>query len=81
MSLDKQGNPLYLKMRVTPNIKQASVKKFAHAAITDSSVIHCDGYRSYIPALEGYTHEHKPYDPNSGLLQWLHIVISNASPQ
>ena len=31
-----------------------------------------------IPALEGYTHEHKPYGPNSGLLHWLHIVISNA---
>lgn len=31
-----------------------------------------------IPALEGYTHEHKPYDPNPGLLHWLHIVINNA---
>ncbi len=25
-----------------------------------------------------YVHEHKPYDPNSGLLHWLHIIISNA---
>ncbi len=28
--------------------------------------------------LEGYTHVHKPYNPDSGLLHWLHIVISNA---
>lgn len=78
LSLDEQGNPRFLKMRVTPNIKQASVKKFAHAAIADGSVIHSDGYRSYIPALEGYIHEHRSYDPNSGLLHWLHIVVSNA---
>ena len=78
LSLDERGNPLFLKMRVTPNLKQASVKKFAHAAFADGSVIRSDGYRSYIPALEGFTHEHRPYDPNSGLLHWLHIVISNA---
>ena len=78
LSLDGRGNPLYLKMRVTPNLKQASVKKFAHAAFADGSVIHSDGYRSYIPALEGYTHEHRAYDPDSGFLHWLHIVISNA---
>lgn len=68
LSLDVQGNPRYLKMQITPNIKQMSVKKFAHAAFADGSVIRSDGYRSYIPALEGYTHEHSPYDSNSGLL-------------
>ena len=78
ISLDERGNPLYTKMQVTQNIKRASVKKFAQAAFVQSSTIHSDGYGSYIPALEGYTHEHKPYNPNSGLLHWLHIVISNA---
>ena len=78
LSLTELGNPRFLKMQVTPNIKQASVKKFARVALADGSVIHSDGYRSYIPALEGYTHEHKPYDPDSGLLHWLHIIISNA---
>ena len=78
VSLDEWGNPLYAKMRVTQNIKRASVKKFAQAAFVQGSTIHSDGYGSYIPALEGYTHEHKPYDPNSDLLHWLHIVISNA---
>ena len=78
VSLDERGNPRYIKMQVTQNIKRASVKKFAQAAFVQSSTIHSDGYGSYIPALEGYTHEHKPYDPNSGLLHWLHIVISNS---
>ncbi len=78
LSLDENGNPRYLKMRVTANIKQASVRKFARSAFAEGSVIRSDGYCSYIPALEGYTHEHKPYDPGSGLLHWLHIMISNA---
>ncbi len=78
LSLDKNGNPRYLKMRVTANIKQASVRKLARSAFAEESVIRSDGYCSYIPALEGYTHEHKPYDPDSGLLHWLHIMISNA---
>ena len=75
---DELGYPHFLKMQVTPNLKQASVKKFARAAFADVSVIHSDGYRSYIPALESYTYEHKPYNFDSGLLHWLHIVTSNA---
>ena len=73
LSLSESGNPLYLKMMVTPNIKQASVRKFAWLAFAAGCTV-----RSYIPALEGYTHEHRSFDPNSGLLHWLHIVISNA---
>ena len=41
-------------------------------------MIRSDGYRSYIPALKDFSHQHKTYDPSSGLLHWLHIVISNA---
>ncbi len=78
VSLHKRGNPRYTKMQVTQNIKRASVKKFAQAAFVQGSTIYSDGYGSYIPALEGYAHVHKHYDPHSGLLHWLHIVISNA---
>lgn len=78
LSLDEQGNPQYLKLQVTPNIKQTSVKKFAQGSFTENSAIHSDGYRSYIPALEGYDHIYKNYDPDSGMLHWLHIMISNA---
>ena len=79
VSLDERGKPCYTKMQVTQNIKRASVKRFAQATFAQGSTIHSDGYVSYIPALEGYTHEHKPYDPNSGLLHWLHIV--SATPR
>ena len=78
LSLDAHGNPQYLKMGVTKNIKQTSVKKFANRTVAADSTIRSDGYRSYIPALEDYAHEHKAYDPNSGMLHWLHIVVSNA---
>lgn len=76
LSLEEQGNPRFLEIRVTLNVKQTSAREFTHAAFADGSESHSDGYCSYIPALEGYTHEHKPYD--SGLLHWLHIVISDA---
>ena len=77
LSLDKRGKPRFLTMRVMPNLKQTSVKKFALYAFADGSVIHSDGYRSYIPALEGYIHEQKPYNHNSDMLHWLHVIISN----
>ena len=78
LSLQESGNPLYLKMQVTPDLKQASVRKFACSAFVEGSTVRSDGYYSYIPALQAYDHEHKPYDPDSGLLHWLHIVVSNA---
>jgi len=77
LSLDSQGNPKYLKMRITPNIKKSSVQKFAKPAFAENIVIRSDGYRSYIPALKDFTHEHKIYDPDSGLLHWLHIMVGN----
>ena len=78
LSLDAHGNPQYLKMGVTKNIKQTSVRKFVNRTVASGSTIRSDGYHSYIPALEDYAHEHKAYDPNSGMLHWLHIVVSNA---
>lgn len=78
LSLDTHGNPQYLKMRATKNIKQASVRRFAHNSIETGSTIISDGYCSYIPALSGFDHQHKPYDPQSGMLHWLHIMVGNA---
>lgn len=69
LSLASQGNPPHYKMQTTSNTKQASVRKFAQSAFAENSVIRSDGYRSYIPALKGYSREHKTYDPSSGLLR------------
>lgn len=79
LSLDKNGNPKFVKMAVTDDLKKESVQKFASASIKTGSTIISDGYRSYIPALaESYNHEHKTYDPNASELKWLHTIISNA---
>jgi len=78
LSLDEKGNPLYVKMQVTKNIKQASVKNFAESNITKGATIYSDGYCSYAPALTGFVHKPKDYDPQNGLLHWIHILISNA---
>lgn len=41
------------------------------------STIKSDGYRSYIFVLAAFDHKHKKYDPNSGMLKWLHTMIGN----
>lgn len=78
LSLDKKGRPKFLKMKTTKDIRQKSVKGFADRFFRKSSVIFSDGYRSYIPALTEYKHHPAKYDPHSGMLRWLHIVIGNA---
>ena len=78
LSLTDDGRPLFLKMKPTDNIKQASVKRFAQANIEKGSTILSDGYRSYGPALTEFEHKPKVYDPEDGMLRWLHIMIGNA---
>lgn len=78
LSLDENRRPKYLKMDVTENLQQKSVRAFAERSIKPGSTIESDGYRSYIPALVSFDHQHKKYDPNSGMLKWLHTMISNA---
>ena len=78
LSLDSNGNPLYLKMKTTKNIRQKSVKAFAEKHIAKGSTIRSDDYCSYGPALTDYTHEPVKYDPQVKVLHWLHIMVSNA---
>ena len=65
-------------MKTTDNIKQRSVRKFAQANIQAETTIISDGYRSYIPALKDYKHEHGVYNPDVGMLHWLHTMIGKA---
>lgn len=78
LSLDGRGHPLYLKMQVTDNLKQDSVKRFVGSTCVSDSTIRSDGYSSYIPALTDFTHEYSSYNSDSGLLRWLHIILGNA---
>lgn len=77
LSLDDKNRPKYLKMAVTENLQQKSVRSFAERSIEAGSTIKSDGYRSYIPALASFDHQHKKYDPDSGMLKWLHTMIGN----
>lgn len=78
LSLDGKSRPKYLKMDATENLRQKSVRAFAERSIEAGSTIKSDGYRSYIPALEAFDHQHKKYYPDSGMLKWLHTIIGNA---
>ena len=63
LTLDMKGNSRYLKMRVTPSIKREIIRKLAQSSFAEGYTVPSDDYRN---------------DPNSGLLHWLHIIISNA---
>ena len=79
LSLVDKGNPQFLKMKVTQNLKKASVKKFANAQIEKGSTVRADGFRSYPPALsEDYALETQPYNPKAAPLHWLHTIVGNA---
>lgn len=63
---------------MTKNIKKATVQHFAETTFQENSKIRSDGYRSYIAGLENFDHTHQVYDPQAGMLHWLHTVLSNA---
>lgn len=65
-------------MKTTKDIRQKSVKSFAEKFFADPSTIISDGFRSYGPALTEFEHHPQRYDPKSGMLHWLHILVSNA---
>ena len=64
-------------MQTTDNTQQRPVRKFTQANIQAEATIISDGYRSYIPALKVYKHEHGVYNPDAGMLHWLHTMIGN----
>ncbi len=74
-SLNFENKLLFLKLKTTKDMCQKIVAKFAKSAIKQGSTIHTGGYRSYKKGLE---HQPKVYNPNTGLLHWLHAMNSNA---
>jgi hypothetical protein len=46
LSLNKQGHPLYLKMKVVPNLKRETLIDFAENNIQPGSTISSDAYRT-----------------------------------
>ncbi len=79
VSKDEDGNPIYLKMRVTDNIQIPSVAEFVSDNIVPGSTVETDGFRSYRrPLAAHYTHCAEDFNPDSEHLKWLHRIIGNA---
>ena len=63
---------------VVYRVRSSTMRSFPQKCFSDDCVVRSDGYSSHIPALKGYHREHGVYEPGSGMLHWLHIVLSNA---
>jgi transposase-like protein len=78
VSKDKKGVAKFMKLRVVPNLKGATVGKFAVAAIAPGSTIETDALRSYRRALsENHNHNWEIFDSEKEMLLWLHTILSN----
>lgn len=81
LSLNKQGHPLFVKMKVIPDVKGVTLVEFANDHIDAQSMICSDAYHSYNALVKkGFKLEAKKYNhaENPDHLKWLHKVISNA---
>lgn len=78
LSLGEKGNPKFLKMKKAKDARKKAVQTFAENFFAKDAVIYTDGLQSFVSALGHFDHRPRLYDPNSGTLRWLHIVISNA---
>ena len=78
VSKDEKGDPAYLKMHTTDDIKKQAVRGFITKNIASGSTVQTDAYKSYRePLSEGYTHEYEVFNPDSEMLKWLHRIIGN----
>jgi transposase-like protein len=79
ISKDEDNKPQYLKMRVVPNLKGKTIEKFTTQNIQAGSTVQSDAYYSYRkPLAQNFQHTYKVFDPDSDMLKWLHIMISNS---
>lgn len=79
VSLNEKGKPQFLKMQVVPNLRGKTIGAFAQNNIIPHSAIQSDALPSYRkPLVEKYLHQFSVYNPQSGLLHWLHTLVGNA---
>lgn len=79
VSKDKEGHPVYLKMKVTANIQKPAVTDFVSQHIATGSIVQTDGFNAYRkPLAKNYIHEREVFTPDGELLKWLHHMIGNA---
>ncbi len=80
LSLNKQGAPQYLKMKVIPDVKGITLMEFAEKNIVPGSTINSDAYSSYFALAKSYDHQPLKFNvvENPDHLKWIHTIISNA---
>ena len=61
LSTDKDGHPLYAKMKVIKTVSTNEIKKVAEECVQKGSTIFSDGHRSYRQLKENYTHKYQNY--------------------
>ncbi len=77
VSLTEQGHPRFFKIQAS-KLDAAAVSAAAKGAVRPGSEIHSDALGSFRAALhEGYVHHYQVFDKNSGVLRWVHTLISN----
>lgn len=79
LSTNEEDKPEYLKMQVVPDLKGKTIGKFAAQNIAVGTIINSDAYYSYRkPLAEKWLHQYRVFEPESGMLHWLHTAIGNA---
>lgn len=81
VQLNKGKNPVYVTMRIVPNIDSDNIKKMTIETVKKGSTIKSDGWQAYnIVKEQGFEHEKIIIgDPKkaSELLPWVHTIIAN----
>ena len=74
LSKTEQGIPLFLRLKVVPNIQNQTLQEIVAANFEKNTVVECDGYKSYLN-LQDVQVRAKKY--TTGDLHWLHVALSN----
>lgn len=74
ISKDEKERPLFLRLRVIPDITTASLQNVVNDYVKADSTIECDGYKSYT-AVENVKVNPSKYQ--IGDLKWVHAAIGN----
>lgn len=74
LSKTEQGIPLFLRLKVVPNIQNKTLQEIIAELFEQKTVVECDGYKSYLN-LKDVEVRAKKYA--IGDLHWLHVALSN----
>jgi transposase-like protein len=80
LSVNSRKHPLFVKMKVIPDVKSTTIVEFAKNVIDKGTTIVCDAYHSYRNLLnKGFQLDVQKFDVKASPdhLKWLHKIIAN----